>query len=150
MSAISRDQCFFHFKLSMSAAAIDRNDWYPDKDRYVNECLVLKLKLFLTARSCAVTCPFYKNSYKPPFKFYWGTLWYFGHTKSIFCHQKSYELQNIKYLMFWYQKMTFDIENAEEHFWKKNIHIFLNLKKICWMMILDIKNQDFHINISIY
>ena len=44
--------------------------------------------------------------------------------------------------------MTFDIENSEEHL-KKHTH-FLNLKKICWMMILDIKNQDFHINISIY
>ena len=32
---------------------------------------------------------------------------------------------------------------------KKTTH-FLNLKKICWMMILDIKTQDFHINISIY
>ena len=51
MSAISRDQCYFHFKLSMSAAAIDRNDCYPDKDRYVNKCRVLKLKLSLTARS---------------------------------------------------------------------------------------------------
>ena len=70
MSAISRDQCNFHFKLSMSAAAIDRNDCYPDKDRYVNECRVLNLKLFLTARSCAVTCPFYQNSYKRPFKYY--------------------------------------------------------------------------------
>ena len=32
MSAISRDQCYFHFKLSMSAAAIDWNDCYPDKE----------------------------------------------------------------------------------------------------------------------
>ena len=70
MSAISRDQCYFHFKLSMLAAAIDRNDSYPDNDRYVNECRVLKLKLFLTACSCAVTCLFYQNSYKPPFKYY--------------------------------------------------------------------------------
>ena len=98
MSAISRDQCNFHFKLSMSVAAIDWNDCYPDKDRYVNECRVLKLKLFLTARSYAVTCPFYQNSYKPPFKFYWGTLWYFGHTKSIFVIRKSYKFQHIKYL----------------------------------------------------
>ena len=89
MSAISRDQCYFHFKLSMLAAAIDRNDCYPDKDRYVNECRALKLKLFLTARSCAVTCPFYQNSYKPPFKYYWGTLWYFGHTKSIFLSSEN-------------------------------------------------------------
>ena len=42
--------------------------------------------------------------------------------------------------------MTFDIENSEEHFEKKNHTHLLN----CWMMILDIENQDFHINISIY
>ena len=41
MSAISRDQCYFHFKMSMSAAAIDRNDCYPDKDRSFNVCRVL-------------------------------------------------------------------------------------------------------------
>ena len=46
--------------------------------------------------------------------------------------------------------MTFDIKNLEEHFWKKKKYTFFKLKKICWMMILDIKNQDLHINISIY
>ena len=60
----------FTLNCQMLAAAIDRNDCYPDKDRYVNECRVLKLKLFLTARSCTVTGPFYQNSYKPPFKYY--------------------------------------------------------------------------------
>ena len=125
MSAISRDQCYFHFKLSMSAAAIDWNDCYPDKDRYVNECRVLKLKLFLTARGCAVTCPFYQNAFKPPFKYYWGTLWYFGHTKSIFCHQKilqipAYQVSNVLISEndFWYRKFR-------RAFLKdKTIHIF--------------------------
>ena len=100
MSAISRDQCYFHFKLSMSAAAIDRNDCYPDKDRYVNECRVLKLKLSLLHAVALLSAHFTKTPISCRSSIIEVLFDILDIQTRFFVIRKSYKFQHIKYLMF--------------------------------------------------
>ena len=52
----------FTLNWSMSAAAIDRNDCYPDKDRYVNERRVLKFKVVLDCTQLRCYLPIFTKT----------------------------------------------------------------------------------------